>query len=121
MLLFEVSSRFDKVLERRYADRPEVLSFLKNHPRKSLAVKNLCREVISAETKMVRRFTPKHLDWLVEFVVSIYARAAIAHRDESFLSEAEKSRVSKKTDYEGLEKDLIDRGILIDGKAKKTP
>lgn len=119
MLLFEVSTKFDEVLERRLVTRPDVLRFLKNHERKQTAVQNLCREVVAAEMKLGARFTPKHLDWLVEFVVSLYVRSAIAHRDESFLSDAEKARLSKKTDYEGLEKDLIDRGILIDGKTQR--
>lgn len=113
MLLFEVVTRVDRAIESRFALQPELKSFIKNHERKDWFVRNLCNQVVAAEAQMGLKFTPSHLDKMCEAFVDIFAKQAIRHRDEQFLTEAEKNKLRQTKDYEGMEKDLIDRGILI--------
>lgn len=113
MLLFEVVTRVDRAIESRFTLQPELKSFILNHERKDWFVRNLCQQVINAETAMGLKFTPNHLDKMCEAFVDIFAKQAIRHRDEQFLTEAEKHKLRHTKDYEGMEKDLIDRGILI--------
>jgi len=113
MLLFDVVTRVDKAIETKYALQPELKSFITNHERKSWFVNNLCRQILDMEKKMGLKFSAKHLDTMCSDFVGLFASQAIRHRDQQNLTESAKHKLRETKDYEGMEKDLIDRGILI--------
>jgi hypothetical protein len=113
MLLFDVVTRVDAAIRTKFSTQPEIANFLLTHERKDWFLRNLCQQVINMEKRMGAKFSSQHMDQLCADFAGVFAKQAIRHREEKNLTESAKHALRKTTDYEGMEKDLIDRGIIL--------
>ena len=113
MLLFDVVTRVEGAIKSKYSAQPEICNFLLRHERKEWFLRNLCQQVINMEAKMGSKFSADHLNRICSDFVGVFANQALRHREQQNLTESAKHKLRETKDYEGMEKDLIDRGIIL--------
>ena len=94
-----VEDSFDKELSRLFADKPEVLSFLKNHDRKSLLFDNLKSEIITTELKNATLINQDQLKFIGKEFAKTFSSLAL---------EAHKKKVMTKGELAAIEREHAD-------------
>lgn len=108
MLQFQVKQEFDKAIEDIFLSMPDVARALQEHPRKHLAIENICREVAAVEAKSGNLMTAETFKMFVRDVARNFCSAAIEYwHQENKMSQAEKQRrLDEQAKFDALEQEI---------------
>lgn len=118
----EIIKLFDEELTRVFSSRPEVLKFLKTHPRRNVCFDNLCEQVVACERRTYSLvFEAKQYKEVIGTVARMFAEAALTAHEQSLLSENEqrlRRATAERDQYvdEAIEH-MIKDGLLVSGEA----
>ncbi len=115
----DVEKRFNEALTDDFGKKPEILKFLKEHPRKKLCLDNLCEQIEIAERRTHQIiWNVKAYSHMIGSVARMFAKAAIGYAEEQQISSVEKIRRITESDrdaqLQGQLQEFIKEGALID-------
>ena len=108
-MIEDVTKRFDKAIQAKFKDKPEIQSFLLKHERKGLCINRLCEQIVRAENLSVMPNVQIYSN-VINDVAIMFASACLKKAEEDHYSQAQRTAITKQQDdlkeAEGLLKDL---------------
>lgn len=97
---FDVIIRFDKHLNEKFANKPDIAKFLVRHERKDVCIDELCTQIRLAELGLRRKMTTHSYDMLIKSTADLFAMAALNSKENELMSASERQRRLADAAYE---------------------
>ena len=94
-----VNKLFEKNIKQTFNSKPLVESFLLNHEKRPLLIDNLLREIDKLENSVIKT-SRDHIETVVKSFTLVFAEAALMSKEQSLLSQNEKSRITKEREID---------------------
>lgn len=115
----QVVKHFDAFIADTFKEKPEIKKFFIMHPRKNLCLDNLCEQIALCEKRTYSiTFNAETYKRTIRDVARMFCTSALAQREQSQLSEAERARQTREnTRDEYVEEAIADmkkEGLIVD-------
>lgn len=99
MLRLEIQKHFDEFINETFKTNTAIRDFILNHERKNICIDNLTMHLKKIELTRPNYVGPGEVRLLAKDYARMFSRAALDHKEEQLLSEAERNRKISEADY----------------------